>query len=588
MMRKDLMNKDGDTRGTKEVNKQNFANSPETQEKAQASRKSGNAKAKEAATQAVKKSSAIAQGRSKRITPEVQQYVRDELTSTDKSGNTFLLNYIKAFLTEAKKDPNSNCGRMLASAIFNDKLFSTLDEEANRQMNQDSDFKIYQIRQTLYDRQQEVYDDVIDNNYLIINSRRTGKTELAGRIIVRDLVRPIFLPNGMQAVNRVAYINRSSSAAIRQIKQPLLTALNKVGLRCIQGSVESQEMHFENGSTLLIIGNNNAADIDKLRGEKFNTVIMDECAHQRNTRQIMREVIGPCLKDYGKERRLYLIGTPPRIPHTYIEDIYNKAVELGWKLFHWTFMDNPFMPDREHVIEDVCKENGVTPDSSFIRREYFGEMNVFDTDAKYIKHYTELNEAQAKALKQRTWDYCWIGVDWGYEDNAAIVVAVADKRAKEMYVVYDWSEPHKGNQYTCEKVKEIYDNVKKEYNLAREPWVIADTNEKGNIADLYRIHKITHACCAYKYDKDAALDQLADFIHSNKIKICPDAKAVKNDADLMLWKRDEESDKILHELDDDTYHGNAMFALLYVNRQFAVDVMGSTTAKTAKEIIEEC
>ena len=401
------LNKNNELTGTKEVNPNNFANNDETQKKAQAARKRGTTKVQEAATQAIKKSSAIAQGRKKLITPEVQQYVRDELTATDKKGNTFLLNYIKAFLTEAKEDPNSNCGRMLASAIFNDKLFSTLDEEANRQMNQDADFKIYQIRQTLYDRQQEVYDDIIDNNYLIINSRRTGKTELAGRIIVRDLVRPIFLPNGMQAVNRVAYINRSSSAAVRQIKQPLLTALNKVGLRCIQGSVESQEMHFENGSTLLIIGNNNAADIDKLRGEKFNTVIMDECAHQRNTRQIMREVIGPCLKDYGKERRLYLIGTPPRIPHTYIEDIYNKAGELGWKLYHWTFMDNPFMPDREHVIEDVCKENGVTPDSSFIRREYFGEMNVFDTDAKYIKHYTELNEAQAKALKERTWDYCY-------------------------------------------------------------------------------------------------------------------------------------------------------------------------------------
>jgi hypothetical protein len=162
-------------------------------------------------------------------------------------------------------------------------------------------------------------------------------------------------------------------------------------------------------------------------------------------------------------------------------------------------------------------------------------------------------------------------------------------QVKELYspAVYFELEKYLNSMQISHKVKEIYDNVKKEYNLAREPWVIADTNEKGNIADLYRIHKITHACCAYKYDKDAALDQLADFVHSSKIKVCPDAKAVKNDADLMLWKRDDESDKILHELDDDTYHGNAMFALLYVNRQFAVDVMGSTTAKTAKELIEE-
>ena len=131
-------------------------------------------KAKEAATQAVKKSSVIAQGRSKRITPEVQQYVRDELTSTDKSGNTFLLNYIKAFLTEAKKDPNSNCGRMLASAIFNDKLFSTLDEEANKATE---DVQKAQEEKTAYEQQiAEKYPQIqeLQNTY---NECKSNKKE---------------------------------------------------------------------------------------------------------------------------------------------------------------------------------------------------------------------------------------------------------------------------------------------------------------------------------------------------------------------------------------------------------------------------
>lgn len=577
------MNKDGDTRGTKEVNPNNFSTNEKVQAKAQATRKaSKTAKNKEAVVQAIKKSDALAKGRSKRITPELQQFIRDELTSENKDGSTYLQNYIKAFLTEAKADPNSNCGRMLASAIFNDKLFSTLDEEANKQMDKDANFALWQVYNTLYDKQRDVYTDFqnyIIRRAIIINSRRSGKTELLGRLAVAEAIRN---PDA-----HIVYFNRSSSAAIRQIRQPFENAMKaQSAISVVKGSIEAQELHFSNGGQMLVLGNNNIADVDKVRGERISLCILDECGHQKNIRQLVREVIGPALKDYGTKGQLIIVGTPPRIPRTYVEECWNSSDE-AWRKYHWTFAQNPYIPDREHVIEEVCKENGVTPDSAFIRREYFGEMNVFDTDAKYIKHYTELNEAQAKALKQRTWDYCWIGVDWGYEDNAAIVVAVADKRAKEMYVVYDWSEPHKGNQYTCEKVKEIYDNVKKEYNLAREPWVIADTNEKGNIADLYRIHKITHACCAYKYDKDAALDQLADFIHSSKIKICQDAKAVKNDADLMLWKRDDESDKILHELDDDTYHGNAMFALLYVNRQFAVDVMGSTTAKTAKEIIED-
>jgi hypothetical protein len=498
------------------------------------------------------------------------------------SKESFAEKFISKYMSNALKDTSSKEAQVLASILIKPDSLEQFQTFENSHKSVDVDLILWKLNNTLYDRQQEVFSSFLHNaykRYLIINSRRTGKTELMGRLIAANLV------SSNDA--HVVYINRNSSAAIRQIKRPLETSLAQTNLQIIRGSVESQFIQFNNGSQLLILGNNNSADIDKIRGERVSLCIMDECGHQKNTRQIIREVIEPAMADYGKEAKLVLVGTPPRIPHTYVEDVYNNALTLGWKTFHWTFMDNPHLPDRETILDDVCKSNGVTPDSSFIRREYFGEMNVFDTDAKYIKHYTELTAEQAKALKARTWDYCWIGVDWGYEDNAAIVVAVADKRAKEMYVVYDWSEPHKGNQYTCEKVKEIYDNVKKEYNLAREPWVIADTNEKGNIADLYRIHKITHACCAYKYDKDAALDQLADFVHSSKIKVCPDAKAVKNDADLMLWKRDDESDKILHELDDDTYHGNAMFALLYVNRQFAVDVMGSTTAKTAKELIEE-
>ena len=53
----------------------------------------------------------------------------------------------------------------------------------------------------------------------------------------------------------------------------------------------------------------------------------------------------------------------------------------------------------------------------------------------------------------------------------------------------------------------------------------------------------------------------------------------------MVWKRDEETDQIIHELDDDSYHGNAMFAVLYASRQFAYDVMGLIAEnKPAKEI----
>ena len=189
------INKAGDFRGG--VNSPgSFTSDNEQQKKAQQNSQTGEAKDKASATAAITKSPVIkSNGKQKRITKEVQQYIRDELTKADSKGNTFLLSFVKKFLSEAKKDPNSKAGIMLANSMFNDKLFTTLDEDLINEENKDTDFKVYKIRQTLYDRQKEVYDNMIDNNFLIINSRRTGKTELAGRIIVRDLLRPIYLPS---------------------------------------------------------------------------------------------------------------------------------------------------------------------------------------------------------------------------------------------------------------------------------------------------------------------------------------------------------------------------------------------------------
>jgi hypothetical protein len=90
---------------------------------------------------------------------------------------------------------------------------------------------------------------------------------------------------------------------------------------------------------------------------------------------------------------------------------------------------------------------------------------------------------------------------------------------------------------------------------------------------------------AYKYDKDYALDQLSDWFAASTAVVSENAKSTIEDAENMIWKRDEDTDAILHELDDEAYHGNSMFAVLYASRQFAYDVMGLIAEnKSAKEV----
>lgn len=512
----------------------------------------------------------------RRVQPEIDQAIQDKLFSKDSSGKTFITSFISKCIDEAKKDPNSRMGVYMADKIFGSgDLITRLDAEVNKAMARDTAFQQYQIRETLYDKQKEVFDNSNDKFMIVINSRRSGKTEMMGRLLAKRCCRPD---------QHCVYINRSFDAAVRQIQKPLETALEAAGLH-YSGTINGGKIEFDNGSWILIVGNNNASDVNKLRGEKLALVLCDECGHMRHLRELMNEIIAPATMDYA-DSQIVMVGTPPRTKNGFVQELWEKG---NIRKYHWTFMDNPFIPNKDNVIQEACEMFGVSPDSNFIKREYLGDMYAYDTEAVYIKHYDKVEPD-----KNKLYSHAYVAVDWGYEDKAAVVGLLADKNTKKLYIVKDWSEAKKGIVEISSKVQEMVAYLKTNYKLDREPSVICDTNEKSAAQDLYTTYHISNVMLAYKYDLNYALDQLADWFVASTAVISPNAKATIEDADNMIWKRDEDTDKIIHELDDDSYHGNAMFAVLYASRQFAYDVMGlvaeNKPAKeltTARELIED-
>ena len=512
----------------------------------------------------------------RRVQPEIDQAIQDKLFSKDTSGKTFITSFISKCIDEAKKDPNSRMGVYMADKIFGSgDLITRLDAEVNKAMARDTAFQQYQIRETLYDKQKEVFDNSNDKFMIVINSRRSGKTEMMGRLLAKRCCRPD---------QHCVYINRSFDAAVRQIQKPLETALEAAGLH-YSGTINGGKIEFDNGSWILIVGNNNASDVNKLRGEKLALVLCDECGHMRHLRELMNEIIAPATMDYA-DSQIVMVGTPPRTKNGFVQELWEKG---NVRKYHWTFMDNPFIPNKDNVIQEACEMFGVSPDSNFIKREYLGDMYAYDTEAIYIKHYDK-----AEPDKNKLYSHAYVAVDWGYEDKAAVVGMVADKNTKKLYIVKDWSEAKKGIVEISQRVQEMVTYLKTNYKLDREPSVICDTNEKSAAQDLYTTYHISNVMLAYKYDLNYALDQLADWFVASTVVVSPNAKATIEDADNMIWKRDEDTDVIVHELDDDSYHGNAIFAILYASRQFAYDVMGlvaeNKPAKeltTARELIED-
>ena len=503
----------------------------------------------------------------RRVQPEIDQAIQDKLFSRDTSGKTFITSFISKCIDEAKKDPNSRMGIYMADKIFGSgDLITRLDAEVNKAMARDTAFQQYQIRNTLYDKQQEVYDNSTDKFMIVINSRRSGKTELMGRLLAKRVCRPD---------QHCVYINRSFDAAVRQIQKPLETALEAAGLH-YRGTINGGKIEFDNGSWILIVGNNNASDVNKLRGEKLALVLCDECGHMRHLRELINEIIAPATMDYA-DSQIVMVGTPPRTRNGFVQELWEKG---NIRKYHWTFKDNPFIPNKDNVIQEACEMFGISPDSNFIKREYLGDMYAYDTEAIYVKHYDK-----AEPDKNKLYSHAYVGVDWGYEDKAAVVGMIADKNAKKLYIVKDWSEAKKGIVEISQRVQEMVEYLKNNYRLDREPQVICDTNEKSAAQDLYTTYHISNVMLAYKYDLNYALDQLSDWFSASTVVISPNAKATIEDADNMIWKRNEDTDQIVHELDDDSYHGNAMFAVLYASRQFAYDVMGLIAEnKPAKEI----
>ena len=503
----------------------------------------------------------------RRVQPEIDQAIQDKLFSRDTSGKTFITSFISKCIDEAKKDPNSRMGIYMADKIFGSgDLITRLDAEVNKAMARDTAFQQYQIRNTLYDKQQEVYDNSTDKFMIVINSRRSGKTELMGRLLAKRVCRPD---------QHCVYINRSFDAAVRQIQKPLETALEAAGLH-YRGTINGGKIEFDNGSWILIVGNNNASDVNKLRGEKLALVLCDECGHMRHLRELINEIIAPATMDYA-DSQIVMVGTPPRTRNGFVQELWEKG---NIRKYHWTFKDNPFIPNKDNVIQEACEMFGISPDSNFIKREYLGDMYAYDTEAIYIKHYNK-----AEPDKDKLYSHAYVAVDWGYEDKAAVVGMLADKNAKKLYIVKDWSEAKKGIVEISQRVQEMVEYLKNNYRLDREPQVICDTNEKSAAQDLYTTYHISNVMLAYKYDLNYALDQLSDWFTASTVVVSPNAKATIEDADNMIWKRNEDTDQIIHELDDDSYHGNAMFAVLYASRQFAYDVMGLIAEnKPAKEI----
>ena len=501
----------------------------------------------------------------KQKTQKINKLIKGELYDTIRTlllangGNTedpYYKRFLEKYIKMGLEKPTSLAGERVANILLKENAIEALDELTDKALAKDIDFYQFRLQKRLFKRQKDVFNDFTSPRIAVMCSRRSGKTEDNGDIINRVAAIPD---------SPILYINLTFDNAIQQMYNRVLQEAERAELLISKESKSSGFIQYANGSTVSLKGNKDRSEADKLQGGKYRLVIIDEAQSQCNMTYLIDTIIRPMLADYA-DSQLILTGTPPRRKGTYFEAAFNN---VKWTTYNWNMFENPFIPDPDKVIQDICDEKGITRDSAFIQREFYGKI-VYDTEAQVFKDYKVYKGAIPQDFIPT---HIYTGVDFGFADYNGIVTMAANVEQKRAYVIFERKFNKATVSMIVDAVREGFEDGKR-FIIERNPnadlsncQIFTDTNEKSITYELSQTYGLP-AYCAYKYDRALAFESLAEWCRTGRI-LNIEGGEVANEFEQTLYKRDD-LDNITSELDDG-FHPDITMALLYASRQFFFD-----------------
>lgn len=504
----------------------------------------------------------------RQIKGEIYNSLRNALVAPQgKSKKSWTDSFIEQMLKEAKNNPSGPLGQLISRQLLQDDIISSLDEQTEKLLARDQEFLHYRLVKQLYDKQREVLYDKFISHKVIATSRRAGKTNLAARMLVDYCIEPN-IPT--------LYIHTKADNCLTQCWPLVIEAAKEIELPIAHEDKGNMRIEFTNGSYIQMFGNKDKSSAPLLRGGKYKLIVIDEAQDQRNMVELVEDVCEPMLVDY-KNSCIVLQGTPPRRPKTYFEKCYNNT--QGWKLYHFTMNDNPFLNDQEAFIQNVAKNKGIPIDDPLILREYRG-LFYYDTSAQVWKNaqyydWKEFESPKDWLINEITngrfkADYVYCGNDYGFADYNGLTALAWDNTQKKGYVFWEDKFNHSTVETIVERNRKMLeasrDVLFKSNTDIKNVTIYGDTSDKSIMFSMASTYNMP-VQCAFKYDKKEGIAQLADDLRT-RIWL-PKGGYCQEEIEQTLYERDAD-DNITSEISD-IYHPDIMMALLYSHRQLIFD-----------------
>lgn len=240
-------------------------------------------------------------------------------------------------------------------------------------------------------------------------SRRSGKSEAVAYYLLHTA---LTYPNSDSLY--ISLTRKSSKAIIW--KRKLLKIIKEFKIDC-EVNLSELTITFTNGSTIYVTGADEEDSVNKLLGNAFKLIIIDEAqSFGHHLTDLVYFTLKPTIIEC--KGQICLIGTP-HIPFGLFFEVTNNKDPIKWSLHKWFYYNNPYVAQLiKDDLEPLIKANPNYVNTTDYRKNWLAEWVIEQDDLVY-KFKPELFFID----KIPICDYNYVlGIDLGYNDATSFIV----------------------------------------------------------------------------------------------------------------------------------------------------------------------